>query len=131
MGRTGAASKTLVLENKVIAGERAGDEAHITTGFPGRGLVGVVDGSGERALGLRYAASRAIRASREVRTPNYSLNAHAPDQTSIRPRLLQCASDLTAPCQSDLNSERVFMSSRGPQALGLTSITASALSSTF
>jgi hypothetical protein len=49
--------------------------------------------------------------------PNYSRNTHAPDQTSIRPRHLQCASDLTAPCQSDLNSERVFMSFRGPQAL--------------
>jgi hypothetical protein len=28
--------------------------------------------------------------------PNYSLNTHAPDQTYIRPRLLQCANDLTA-----------------------------------
>ncbi|MGH9396480.1 MAG: hypothetical protein ACRD18_06475, partial [Terriglobia bacterium] len=41
-------------------------------------------------------------------TPNYSLNTHAPDQTYIRPRHLQCAIDLAAPGRYYANSEGHF-----------------------
>lgn len=48
---------------------------------------------------LKQGHGLSLLPPRGATTPNYSLNTHAPDQTSIRPRPLQCAIDLAAPDQ--------------------------------